>query len=526
MSLFRPALSVAVADFRERSRSSKLLVVPVLIAYFAKAVAVDSTLVVGGQYTGIPTAAWYGGMVMGIGTTVLLFVGFPLVKGSLARDRQTSIMELVGTSPISSSQYLFGKWLSNVAVLAIATGVLALATTVAFLAGGTGPFNVIALWTPFVLVTLPSMGLVSAVAVCFETIKPLRGTAGTALYFVTAIGAISVSLLGDTPVDITGIAILRNSMETAIATQYPTFEGPIRSFAYTSAEGAVETFRWAGLGVTLRTLGSRLPIVALSASLLGVATITFDRVAESPGWLQTRFARWRADDSDTNGSPETPQASQPHTPAEPVTLAPAKTQRFGVTQMLAAEFRMAVRGQRRLWYLGCLVGFVATAVAPLNALGTLVVPIVLLSMLPIWSALGVREQFHQTGELVFVASNPLRLLSVSYLVSAAIGAGLVLPAFVRFALGGQLHTLFGGLVAVLCLPAVALAAGVWSGKPAVFEVGYLTAWYLGPMNGVEPLDYLGANPATPSIISIGYLVLTVLAFGIAIVGHRQRIIVV
>lgn len=523
MNLFRPALAVAVADFRQRSRSSKLLVVPVVIAYFSKAVAVDSTLVVGGQYTGVPTAAWYGGMVMGIGTTMLLFVGFPLVKGSLGRDRRTNIAELVGVSPISSAQYLLGKWLSNIAVLSIATGVLALATTVAFLADGTGTFNVIALWLPFVLVTLPSMWLVSAVAVCFETFKPLRGTAGTALYFITAIGAISVSLIAATPVDITGIAILRNSMETAIATQYPTFEGPIRSFAYTSTEGAVETFHWAGLGITLQTLGTRLPIVALSVSLLGLASVAFDRFDESPGWIHTHFARWIGGDSSKDNSSETLQDNPSHAPTEPVTLASAGTREFAVRQILAAEFRMAVRGQRRLWYLGCLAGFVATAVAPLNSLGTLVVPIVLLLMLPVWSNLGVREQFHRTEELVFITSKPMRLLAMSYLVSAGIGAGIVLPAFVRFALGGQLHTLFAGIVAVLFLPAVALAVGIWSGKPAVFEVGYLTAWYLGPMNGVEPLDYLGANPAAPSIISIGYLVFAVIAFAIAIIGRQQQI---
>ena len=523
MNLFRPAFAVALADFRERSRSSKLLVVPVLIAYFAKVVAVDSTLVVEGQYTGVPTAAWYGGMVMGIGTTVLLFVGFPLVKGSLGRDRRTNVAELVGTSPISNTQYLFGKWLSNIAVLSIATGVLALATTVAFLADGTGPFNVVALWLPFILVTLPSMGLVSAVAVCFETFKPLRGTAGTALYFVTAIGAISVSLIADTPVDITGIAILRNSMETAIATQYSIFEGPIESFAYTSTESAVEMFRWSGLQVTPRTLGSRLPIVALSVSLLGLASVAFDRFDESPGRLHTYLARWISGDSPKDSSPEIIQDNPSHTPTEPITLPSAGTREFAVTQILAAEFRMAVRGQRRLWYLGCLAGFVATAVAPLNSLGPLVVPIVLLLMLPVWSNLGVREQFHRTEELVFLTSHPIRLLSTSYLVSAGIGAGIILPAFVRFALGGQLYTLFGGIVAVLFLPAVALAVGIWSGKAAVFEVGYLTAWYLGPMNGVEPLDYLSANPATPSIFSIGYLVLAGIAFAIAIIGRQQQI---
>lgn len=523
MSALRAVFGVALADFRERSRSSQLLIVPVLIAYFAKVVTVDSTLVVADQYTGVPTAAWYGGMVMGIGTTVLLLAGFPLVKGSLARDRQTNVAPLIGTSPIPDWQYLIGKWISNVVVLSIATAVLALATTVAFVVDGTGALNPLPLWLPFMLVTVPAMGFVAASTLCFETIGFLRGTAGTVLYFLVVLAAISASLVASVPIDLTGIAMLGDSMGTAITTQYPAFEGPIRTFAYTPTEGAVKTFRWPGLALTQQTVGSRFPIVALTVGLLAIATVAFDRFGE-PSSLVLRFLRRHSPDDTAERSDTTAKGDISPAPPTPdiESLAPVEPGKFDSISVVLAELRMALRGHRRLWYLACLAGFVATAVVPLQSLSAVVLPLVLLLALPVWSALGLRERTYGTEELVFVASNPLRLLSVSYVVGVIFGAGLVLPALVRLAFSGTPETLLGPLVAIGCLPAVALAAGILSSQASVFEIAYLTAWYIGPMNGVEPLDYIRANPSTSPTVSAAYLALTIVALAVAVLGRRRQ----
>jgi len=522
MSALRAVFGVALADFRERSRSSQLLVVPVLIAYFAKVVTIDSTLVVADQYTGVPTAAWYGGMVMGIGTTVLLLAGFPLVKGSLARDRQTNVAPLVGTSPIPDWQYLIGKWISNVAVLSIATAVLALATTVAFVVDGTGALNPLPLWLPFILVTVPAMGFVAAATLCFETIGFLRGTAGTVLYFLVVLAAISASLVASVPIDLTGITILRDSMGTAITTQYPAFEGPIRTFAYTSTEGAVKTFRWPGLALTQEALGSRLSIVALTVGLLAIAAVAFDRFDEPSsrvlGFLRRHSSKDTAEQSEVIAKGDVSPAPTPDIDS----LAPVEPGKFDSISVVLAELRMALRGHRRLWYLACIAGFVSTAVVPLQSLSAIVLPLVLLLALPVWSALGLRERTYGTAELVFVASNPLRLLSVSYVVGVIFGASLVLPALVRLAISGTPGSLLGPLVAICCLPAVALAAGILSSQASVFEIAYLTAWYIGPMNGVEPLDYIRANPSTSPTVSAAYLALTVVALAVAVLGRRRQ----
>jgi hypothetical protein len=93
----------------------------------------------------------------------------------------------------------------------------------------------------------------------------------------------------------------------------------------------------------------------------------------------------------------------------------------------------------------------------------------------------------------------------------------------RFAVSGQVGAVFGWSVGLLCLPAIALALGVWSGRPKLFEISYLTAWYLGPVNGLGYLDYLSVQDATvASGITLGYLFLIVVALGVAVLGRRLR----
>ena len=149
---------------------------------------------------------------------------------------------------------------------------------------------------------------------------------------------------------------------------------------------------------------------------------------------------------------------------------------------------------------------------------SIIIPFSLLILLPLWSSLGTRERRHRTEELVFVSGGPVRLLGASYFVGVVAGATLVLPALLRFGLAQMWPAFVGTLVGVLFLPAAALVLGVWTGRPRVFELSYLVAWYIGPMNNFRPLDYVGAH-STDFTIPAMYLGLTVLALGAAVAGR-------
>jgi hypothetical protein len=51
------------------------------------------------------------------------------------------------------------------------------------------------------------------------------------------------------------------------------------------------------------------------------------------------------------------------------------------------------------------------------------------------------------------------------------------------------------LIGVLFVPTYALALGTVTGSRKLFEVTYLLMWYIGPVNGLPFLDFVGTTDA-------------------------------
>ena len=523
--MLRGVFAVAVADLRRRIRSPALLVAGLLTAYLGKLIVVDGELVVAGSYTGVGTASWYGATVCALGTTVLLIAGFPLVRGGISHDRETGVSTLLATSPLPNVAYIFGKFLAGVAALGLVTAVLAAATTVAFLTNGTGPFDPVGLWGPFVTITGPAVALVAAAAVTTEVVDPLRGTIGVAVYVVGAFALVATGVSGTAPVDPTGVSLLQESMTTQLLTQYPEVSQPVDGFAYRGAGDGTTTFRWSGIEWTARRVADRLASVGVAGVLLAGATVVFDRF-DPDGGLLPSFARGLGRDGDSPPTADDPTDEASATATTAVddavhALSPPERGGFGLVAATAAELRMALR-RRRLWWAGAAVAVGVAAFGPLGSAHSLVAPLATLLALPVLSVMGTRPERERTAQLLFTTASPVRLLVPTYLAGVGVLAGLVGVTGVRLLLAGQPGAVVGVFGAVLALPAAALAVGVWTTRPRVFETALLVAWYLGPVNGVAPLDFLGVRPETVAAgVPYAYLAAVPVLLAVAAVGRRR-----
>lgn len=518
------ALSVALADFRRRSRSLTLPVAGLLTAYLGKIILVDGELVVAGSYTGVGTAAWYGATVCALGTTVLLIVGFPIVRGGITHDYETGVSALLATSPLSNTAYIFGKFLAGVAALSAVTAVLAAATTVAFLTNGTGPFDPVGLWGPFVLITGPAIALIAAAAVVTEVVRPLRGTAGVAVYVVGAFALVATGVNGTAPIDITGITLLQESMTAQLVAQYPEVSRPIEGFAYQSASDGTTTFRWSGIEWTGRRLVDRLSSVAVVGFLLFGSIITFDRFDPEGGIIPSVSLGSNEGENppSTVDAPVTEASASATTSTDEAvrTLPTPEQGRFGLFTATTAELRMALRRQR-IWWVGATVVVGVAVFGPLGSARSLVAPLATLLALPALSAMGTRPEQEQTAQLLFTTTSPVGLLVPTYLAGVGVLAGLIGATGVRLLLAGQAGAAAGIAGGIVALPAAALAFGVWTGRPRVFETLLLVAWYLGPVNGLSALDFLAVRPATVAAgVPYAYLAAAPILLAVAALGRR------
>ena len=72
--------------------------------------------------------------------TVTLFlgwIGFYLVKGSVARDYETGVGQIMASTPLTRPLYALGKWLSNFAILSLMIFILMAAGVLMNLLKGT-----------------------------------------------------------------------------------------------------------------------------------------------------------------------------------------------------------------------------------------------------------------------------------------------------------------------------------------------------------------------------------------------------
>ncbi|HUF38120.1 MAG TPA: hypothetical protein VMN57_06325 [Anaerolineales bacterium] len=85
---------------------------------------------------------------------------------------------------------------------------------------------------------------------------------------------------------------------------------------------------------------------------------------------------------------------------------------------------------------------------------------------------------------------------------------------------GDLQGLPAFLSAAIFIPSLALASGVWSGSNKLFEVLYIFIWYLGPINHLLGLDFIGTQDAgRPAFFAL----CSGLLIALAIFGRTRQI---
>ncbi len=123
------------------------------------------------KYRGVYNSAWVGALMAAVTSCFLSLVGFYIVKGSIERDEQTRVGRILAATPMTKVFYTVAKALGNFAVLSSMVAVMAVAAVLMqLLRGEDRVVHVSALLGPMVLIALPAMAFVAALAVLFETL--------------------------------------------------------------------------------------------------------------------------------------------------------------------------------------------------------------------------------------------------------------------------------------------------------------------------------------------------------------------
>jgi len=527
----RTIFAIAIADLRERTRRPGFLLTLVLsvvaASYFLPpSDAGYATLQIGGNHRGLYNSAYVGVLIAILDAAFLSFAGFFLVKNAVDRDRITRVGAILAATPITRARYALGKFASNLTVLA--TILLCTGIAGGFMQRVRAEDTAIHPWAllaPLLLVTLPVLALVAALAVLFDMIPWLRGGFGNVVFFFswTAMMAAS-SFSNGSHYDLVGESVVMNDVFTACTAAFP--QDSIQAGNYSlgiaikdqGERWKLSTFRYGGMKWRWDRVASRIGWFTLAIVVALFAALVFDRF-ESVGGGAPRAAGSRAPPAGDTAVPATHATNGRHASS----LSPVRTGfRFGA--LVVAELRLAFNGVSKAWALVALGLTIASLFAPLTVVRQVLTPIAWIWPLMLWSALGTRESRFGTSPVLFSSPRPLtRQLPAIWIAGLAIsvvtGGGLGL----RFLLGGDLAAFATWLAGAAFIPALALALGVWSGSGKFFEVIYLLLWYAGPLNRVPTLDYMAATPeGVAQGVGVGFGIVAIASLALAFAGRRRQ----
>jgi hypothetical protein len=509
---------IARADFLERVRRYSFLVMLMLVVFLGYQTAIGNIALELGRYRGEFNSAWVGAMMSLIATFFIGWFGFYLVKGSVARDKETGVGQIMATTPMTRPLYMLGKWFSNFAVLMAMVAVLALGgIVIQFLQGESTQINLFAFLSPFLFIVLPLMAVVAAAAVLFEAIPFLSGGFGNIVYFFAFIMFVPLFMENDTlskypAYEPMGLGLLSSDMGKAVSAIYPEYSGDFSLGG--GFMNATEIFTWNGINWTPDLIFARFTLIILAIAFVFLAALFFDRFDTSRA--KPKRTKTLASQPDLVAA-----APSPSLPTLHLTPLAASANRFSFGNVLTAELKLLLKGQRWWWYAVAGGLIIAGLVNTPENVRAFVLPAAWVWPILIWSQLGNREMHNNTHQMVFSSAAPVwRQLPAQWLAGFLVTALTGLGVAIKLLTVGDTAGLLAWLSGALLIPSLALALGVWSNTSKVFEIIYLCLWYIGPLNNIPEVDYLGAHSSGNLMFFLPLSVALVVA---AFVGRARQV---
>jgi hypothetical protein len=543
MSTVRTVFHLMRADLRERVRGYSFLIVmglSVLAGYLlVPPFGAPYTSFVIGSHRGTYNSPWVGTIFGLVACTWLALFGFYLVKNTVERDNRTRVGQIIASTPVRKPFYTLGKWLSNLAVLALILAVLTMmAPIMQYVRAEDRHIDVYALAAPIWLMGFPALALVSALAVLFECIPFLRAGLGNVIYFFiwgpVLVGSIGSAFLhgpNSTPVnDFAGLSKSLVDIQSRLAAGGYDATSGLTGVVAPKLGFEITRFTWDGIPWTADIWLERALWFAGAVLIALAAAIPFDRFDPSRQGLPRWRKRWRKGiparlPEQTGEEQVLPRATESQDQGWADAQLEIVSPTFGLRGFVGvwvAELRLMFKGLHWAWYLVAAGLIIACLLSPLNMVRTWMLPIAWLWPLLIWSQMGNREHRHGVWQMVFAVPRPTqRQLPAMWLAGIVVAAITGSGAAVRFAVLGAWMSLFAWLAGALFIPALALTLGVWSSSRRLFEMIYLLWWYMA-FNAIAALDFLGITQGTPDPGNPWlFLGLAPILFALALMG-RQR----
>lgn len=490
MAALRRFHAIMLADLRERTRSTRFWVVLALIGaatwWCVPALQTGSVAVSVDDTRGYYSSAWVGLSLGLMYSTILAWLGFYLVRGTLVRDFDTRVWQLLVTTPMTRSGFLLAKWASHMLVFSVVIALgLGVGVIAQWLRAEDRVLDVVELVKPILVLSMPALTLTAFLAVLFDMVPQLRRTGGNVLFFFVWLASFALTSVNMDPShsqwaaqtwlsDASGMTLVQRNLQDQLAQIAPGLDASNMSIGMSTLGEGAKLFTWIHWDVALRDVGGRLLWVL--ASIVGILLLA--------PWLDRAAART----SHQHGA-----ANQSGRRLAWLDRALAPLERTAVGSLLSAEIRLVLRQRRWWWWMALAGAWLAQLFAPVHGASIAAVVAWMMS-LDILARGILREKEGRTAELLFTAAQSTnRLLLVRTVTALVITWLSVVPLLLRLLIIAPETAAILLLVASnVALAGLTLGALCRSGRP--YELMMATLAYAG-LQGLGPLAVVGVSGA-------------------------------
>ncbi len=482
--------SIIRADYLQRTRSYAFLItllVSVCMAYsfVPPAGASYSTLRIG-NYVGENNAAWIGHSTAIMASTFLWLIGFYLVNDGIKKDKETGVGQIIATTSISNLKYLLAKTLSNfVVLLTIAVIILLMAFSLVILRGRHYQFDILQFLLPYFFATVPTIFIVSVVAVFAEVVLGRYVMLQNVAFFFLFPVIIGIQGLDSNQhpfwLDVLGTKYLSDEMAGFVSTHFHESIKTVSAGFIFSKKNSTQHFLFTGTYWSAVYILSRLLWVSVAFLLLYISSRLFNRF-DVKEIVATKKKNTNAVELATNHPLKDIQ----------VTQLPVASSAYGIWPFVKTELLMLIRTGPKWFWLINAGGFIALIFTPLTIAHQIVLPVLWFLQINRWADIATKEKYNNTHYFTYAAYKPLqRLLTSQIIAGVLLAIAFALPLILRYLINGDYGTAISIISGALCIIALSVFTGVLLGGKRFFEIAFFILTYLN-VSAIPVFDYFGA----------------------------------
>ncbi|GAA0077439.1 hypothetical protein UT300005_18170 [Clostridium sp. CTA-5] len=520
---------IGISDFLDRIRNKSIFIITLLMMYISYLFFPQNNSSFyytlnynfeGFFYRGIYNSVWLGWVATIAFISLITLIGFYFVRNSIKRERELFIGEITASMETKSWVFIFGKIFGNLLFLLLQMVIVIFITIIMqFIRGESYSFEVIKLLTPFFILAVPTCFIVAVIAIIFEVIPILRNSFGNVAYFFAWSG-ICVASLGKSKsylVDVFGMNTTARIILEQFKNNFDEFKD-IDSFSLGTngpLHDNIKTFRMDNVNIDITVFSGRLFWIAIGILVLCLISMFFKRSS----LIRTKVSRKIKKGMDI-------KQKEFNTEKRIVLSEIFENKTYSNNfNIILSEIKIMFSSCNLWWYSAIILFSIGVFFAKGETLYRFLIPIMWILPIFIWSKLGTIYTNFNMEDYLFTYKNYRKFQLYNSVIAGILFTIMInISIIIKFILLKNFLGVIYILIGIFFVNTFGMLMGNITKNSTAFEIIYIILWYVGMLNGLTSLDFLGLTKiAVSKHIPIMYLVVGIILLITSIIIKNNRI---